>query len=303
MSHLTGMPPLAGSAASLPTPPSCWPMISLPAKRPGLTHGKSLASPPKAADAQAIPPSLRRRWKSRPWSGLARSWTAPSAARWRSSMATPVCLILDPDAETQDRYRKISAARTARFQFLTQQADLPAVTLDGHAVELWGNIEFRGEVEACLDRGAVGVGLFRTEFLFLGAEAPPSEEQQFEAYKAVVSLDARPADLDQNARSRRRQDRRVSSGRLRGPQPGAGVAQPAVVAASPRAFPDSTPRSPAGERAGRRPDPVPLGVHSRRAPASAGRLGTMPPPSFWPRDTHSPQGFLSASWSRCPPPP
>jgi phosphotransferase system enzyme I (PtsI) len=96
-------------------------------------------------------------------------------------------LILDPDPETRDRYRKIAAARSARFQFLTEQADLPAVTLDDHAVELWGNIEFRGEVEACLGRGAVGVGLFRTEFLFLGADAPPSEDQQFEAYNAVVS--------------------------------------------------------------------------------------------------------------------
>jgi len=96
-------------------------------------------------------------------------------------------LILDPDAETQDRYRKISVERSARFQFLTQQVDLPAETLDGQTVELWGNIEFRGEVEACLDRGAVGVGLFRTEFLFLASQAPPSEDQQFESYKAVVS--------------------------------------------------------------------------------------------------------------------
>jgi phosphotransferase system enzyme I (PtsI) len=96
-------------------------------------------------------------------------------------------LILDPDAETVERYRTISVARSDRFQFLAQQADLPAVTLDGRAVELWGNIEFHGEVEACLNRGAVGVGLFRTEFLFLGSETPPSEDQQFEAYKAVVS--------------------------------------------------------------------------------------------------------------------
>ncbi len=96
-------------------------------------------------------------------------------------------LILDPDAETRDRYRQISVARSARFQSLTEQADLPAVTLDGQAVELWGNIEFRGEVAACLNRGAVGVGLFRTEFLFLGSQASPSEDEQFEAYKAVVS--------------------------------------------------------------------------------------------------------------------
>jgi phosphotransferase system enzyme I (PtsI) len=96
-------------------------------------------------------------------------------------------LILDPDAETQQRYRQLAAARSARFQFLARQVDLPAVTLDGHAIELWGNIEFGAEAEACLNRGAVGVGLFRTEFLFLGDLTPPGEDQQFEAYKAVVA--------------------------------------------------------------------------------------------------------------------
>src|SRR5262249_21166828 len=81
----------------------------------------------------------------------------------------------------------VPAADHAPFLLCPRKAALPAVTLDGQAVELWGNIEFRGEVEACLNRGAVGVGLFRTEFLFLGSETAPSEDQQFEAYRAVVS--------------------------------------------------------------------------------------------------------------------
>jgi phosphoenolpyruvate-protein phosphotransferase (PTS system enzyme I) len=102
-------------------------------------------------------------------------------------------VILDPDLETQERYRQTSTERSARFQVLMQQTDRPAQTLDGERVELWGNIEFGGEVEVCLDRGAVGVGLFRTEFLFLSAETPPSEEEQFQAYAAVVrSLRGRP---------------------------------------------------------------------------------------------------------------
>ena len=67
-------------------------------------------------------------------------------------------VILDPDPETQERYHKIAAERSAWFQVLTRQADLPAETQDGTRIELWGNIEFGGEVEACLDRGAVGVG-------------------------------------------------------------------------------------------------------------------------------------------------
>ena len=102
-------------------------------------------------------------------------------------------VILDPDFETQERYRKTAAERTAWFEVLTQEADLPAETDDGTRIELWGNIEFGGEVEACLERGAVGVGLFRTEFLFLNAETPPSEQEQFEAYASVVrSMGGRP---------------------------------------------------------------------------------------------------------------
>ncbi len=76
---------------------------------------------------------------------------------------------------------------------LARQADRPDETLDGCRVELWGNIEFAGEVAACLERGAAGVGLFRTEFLFLNAEVPPGEDQQFAAYAAVVrALGGRP---------------------------------------------------------------------------------------------------------------
>jgi phosphotransferase system enzyme I (PtsI) len=105
-------------------------------------------------------------------------------------------VILDPDDETQEQYRRKAAQRSAWFQVLTRQADRPAQTLDGCPVQLWGNIEFGGEVDACLGRGAVGVGLFRTEFLFLNAESPPSEQQQFEAYAAVVrSLGGRPVTI------------------------------------------------------------------------------------------------------------
>jgi phosphotransferase system enzyme I (PtsI) len=102
-------------------------------------------------------------------------------------------VILDPDPPTQARYRAAAAERSARFQILSRQTDLPAETLDATRVELWGNIEFGGEAQACLNLGAVGVGLYRTEFLFLRAEAAPSEDQQVEAYAAVVrSLRGRP---------------------------------------------------------------------------------------------------------------
>ncbi len=105
-------------------------------------------------------------------------------------------IILDPDEPTQRRYRRMAEARSARFQDLARLADQPAETLDGYRVELWGNIEFGDEVPVCLERGAAGVGLFRTEFLFLNAQAPPSEDQQFEVYASVVrSLGGRPVTI------------------------------------------------------------------------------------------------------------
>ena len=64
--------------------------------------------------------------------------------------------------------------------------DLPAETADGVRIELMGNIEFPYEVDHCVDRGADGVGLYRTEFLYLGSENEPNEEVHFQAYSRVV---------------------------------------------------------------------------------------------------------------------
>jgi phosphotransferase system enzyme I (PtsI) len=105
-------------------------------------------------------------------------------------------VILDPDPGTQERYRQAAAERTARFRGLAGLASLPAETLDQVAIGLWGNIEFPGEAAACLERGAVGVGLYRTEFLYLEAAETPSEDAQFQAYAAVIrSLQGRPVTI------------------------------------------------------------------------------------------------------------
>jgi len=95
-------------------------------------------------------------------------------------------VVLDPDGPTLDRYRRAARERTARFAGLADLAHLPAETLDGQAVRLLGNIEFPAEVDPCLGRGASGIGLYRTEFLFLNADRPPTEDEQFAAYAAVV---------------------------------------------------------------------------------------------------------------------
>ena len=54
-------------------------------------------------------------------------------------------------------------------------------------VEFFGNIEFPYEVQHCVDRGADGIGLYRTEFLYLGSETEPTEEVHFQAYSQVVA--------------------------------------------------------------------------------------------------------------------
>ena len=101
-------------------------------------------------------------------------------------------VVLDPDDPTLERYREAAETGAARFKGLAGLTKLPAETLDAVSIGLWGNIEFPAEAEACLERGAVGVGLYRTEFLFMGGDRPPSEDEQFESYAAVVRAMAGP---------------------------------------------------------------------------------------------------------------
>ena len=69
---------------------------------------------------------------------------------------------------------------------LKEKAKSPAITRDGKYVKVKGNLEFKDEVKTVLDHGAEGIGLYRTEFLYLNRNHVPSEESHFQAYKAVV---------------------------------------------------------------------------------------------------------------------
>ncbi|QDT01407.1 phosphoenolpyruvate--protein phosphotransferase [Adhaeretor mobilis] len=95
-------------------------------------------------------------------------------------------IILNPDEETLARYRHEVEEQRSLAAKLETLRELPAITTDGQVVQLLGNIEFPHEVTQCLERGADGIGLYRTEFLYLGREDDPSEDTHYEAYSGVA---------------------------------------------------------------------------------------------------------------------
>jgi phosphotransferase system enzyme I (PtsI) len=97
-------------------------------------------------------------------------------------------LIINPDEETLKSYEQTRSRCRAEETRLGELRDLPAVTRDGVAVSLAGNIEFPHESRHCLERGAEGVGLYRTEFLYLDKHEDPTEEDHLEAYLTVLRI-------------------------------------------------------------------------------------------------------------------
>ena len=97
-------------------------------------------------------------------------------------------VIIDPDEATLTEHRQYVQRLAEIERQLLELRDLPAVTRDGHEVILLGNIEFPGEVANALDRGGAGIGLYRTEYLYLGTETEPSEQQHYEAYCQALDL-------------------------------------------------------------------------------------------------------------------
>ena len=92
-------------------------------------------------------------------------------------------VIVNPTDQTLFEYGQLIRKQLSLEEKLRDVILKPAVTLDGHRVFLSANIESANDAEAVKLNGAEGVGLFRTEYLFINRELPPSEEQQYEAYR------------------------------------------------------------------------------------------------------------------------
>jgi phosphoenolpyruvate-protein phosphotransferase (PTS system enzyme I) len=97
-------------------------------------------------------------------------------------------VVIRPDQETIAEYRR-NIERMADIQAgLEDLAALDPVTTDGTKITLHGNIEFSHEIEAVITNGGSGVGLYRTEYLFLTSPTEPTEEEHYQAYRRCVEL-------------------------------------------------------------------------------------------------------------------
>jgi len=97
-------------------------------------------------------------------------------------------LIADPDRLVVGEYAKLKAHIAERKRELARLKSRASITRDKRRVHLFANIELPGDVTAALKAGAGGIGLYRTEFMFMNRETPPSEEEQFRAYAKIVTM-------------------------------------------------------------------------------------------------------------------
>jgi len=102
-------------------------------------------------------------------------------------------VIVNPDEEQLAEHRELGRKQIRLEDELKGLAHLPGVTQDRHQVSLWANIEFPIDIDAALTRGAEGIGLYRTEFLYLAADHEPTEQDHYDSYQdAIQRLAGKP---------------------------------------------------------------------------------------------------------------
>ncbi|MBM7557712.1 phosphoenolpyruvate--protein phosphotransferase, partial [Halanaerobacter jeridensis] len=95
-------------------------------------------------------------------------------------------VIVNPTEEELNKYEEKAEEYAERKKRLAELKEVPAETTDGHQVELVANIGTPADIPGAQDNGAEGIGLYRSEFLYMDRDSLPSEEEQFEAYKEVA---------------------------------------------------------------------------------------------------------------------
>ena len=118
--------------------------------------------------------------------GIKNAHALVTEGEWLIIDGTAGVLIVAPNEHILEEYRLKAREVALKREKLKRLKTAPAVTLDGREVSLQANIELPDDVASALDAGAQGVGLFRTEFLFMNRTEMPAEDEQFEAYASVV---------------------------------------------------------------------------------------------------------------------
>ena len=97
-------------------------------------------------------------------------------------------VIVRPDDALLARYQLLAREGQQRQRALRIDAGQPSITRDGMPITLLGNIEFPDEIDAVMENGGAGVGLYRTEFLYLASEVAPTENDHYESYRRAIEL-------------------------------------------------------------------------------------------------------------------
>ncbi|MBL7107331.1 MAG: phosphoenolpyruvate--protein phosphotransferase [Phycisphaerae bacterium] len=97
-------------------------------------------------------------------------------------------VILNPDESTIEQYQQFSQEFLALEHKLDALREKPAITRDGVQIKMLGNIEFPEEAALVLEKGGDGIGLYRTEFLYLNSETEPTEEDHYKAYAETIKV-------------------------------------------------------------------------------------------------------------------
>ena len=146
-------------------------------------------------------------------------------------------LVVDPDEDVEREYKRLAVVDRVANEKLAGLRDLPARTPDGHRVRMYANVEFPLEIEEALARGAEGIGLLRTEYLFFMLHTIPSEDEQTELYAKMVKGMGGASRHFPNPGRGRRQDQRLPGGQA-GIQPLPGLARHPLPAGQPPPFQD-----------------------------------------------------------------
>lgn len=97
-------------------------------------------------------------------------------------------VIVNPDEETEKKYGAMQRNLQTAIRRMTDLRDLPAETTDGHRVKLYANADFPVDIRTAVDNGAEGIGLYRTEFIYVQTDNNPSEEDHFGAYQESINI-------------------------------------------------------------------------------------------------------------------